>query len=141
MKSIIKIFIAIALLATYCIPAKANETAGRQFCTIACAAAAQKVYYVVVGCYDSLEEAKKAMEYLPDFLVSPVYETTVKGKTEYRICLSCHTTKAKALEEIKKLKEVFSDRPFGIWKSKGLARCVYCPIAMNGDPMQPLEPK
>ena len=89
----------------------------------------------------SLEEAKKAMEYLPDFLVSPVYETTVKGKTEYRICLSCHTTKAKALEEIKKLKEVFSDRPFGIWKSKGLARCVYCPIAMNGDPMQPLEPK
>ena len=130
----------ISLLATYS-NLKASNQAEQLLSSTTYAATDEKVYYVVVECYESLEEAKKALEVLPDFLVAPIYETTVKGKTEYRICVACYTTKAKALAEIKKLKEVLNDRRFGLWKSKGTARCVFCPVAMNGEPMQPLSPQ
>ena len=80
-----------------------------------------------------------------DGLESWIYKTTVNRKTVYRVCYSCHSTKAKAMQALKELK----DSPYGdtwfkgawIWPSRGLAQCVFCPVNMEGKQTKPLTPQ
>lgn len=98
------------------------------------------VYYIVMGSYVSLKAAKDAYYYTPDGLECPIYQATVKGKTVYRHCVSCFYSYAKAQETLKMLKEGYGDR-FWIWKSNGLAKCVYCPVGLSGEKLTPLKPE
>ena len=80
-----------------------------------------------------------------DGLESWIYKTTVNRKTVYRVCYSCHSTKAKAMQALKEMK----DSPYGdswfkgawIWPSRGLAQCVFCPVNMEGKQTKPLTPQ
>lgn len=98
------------------------------------------VYYIVMGSYTSLKAAKDAYYNTPDGLECPIYQATVKGKIVYRHCLSCFYSYAKAQESLKFLKDTYGNR-FWIWKSNGLAKCVYCPVGLSGEKLKPLKPE
>ena len=133
MKQIFKIsFIAMLLLALT-MPAGAKAPRKSQ-------KSGKTVYYIVMGSYSSLDNAKEATFNAPDGLESPIYEVKVKGKTYYRICVSCYKSKAKAQEDLNQLKDFYGDR-FWIWPSKGLAKCVYCPVGLSGERLTPLTPR
>ena len=99
------------------------------------AGANKKVYYVVVGTYSSLAEAKKAMIVQPDALDgSNVYRAKDKnGRTVFRLCPGCYYNRADAQEHAKGLND-FLDIGAWIWESDGVAPCVYQGIALNGEP-------
>ncbi len=105
----------------------------------------KKVYYVVVCSCSTLEEAQKYNYNCPDGLECWIYKAYAKGKTVYRVCYSCHSTKAKAMAQIKYLKESpyavwFTDA--WIWPSNGLGKCVECPVSYEtGKPQPPLSAK
>lgn len=86
----------------------------------------KKVYYLVLGSYDSPEKAQNATNNLPDALLSPVYKATEKGVTKYRICSHCFNSREKA-ERKKKNIETLLNLSAWIWESDGLAECVYRP--------------
>ncbi len=103
------------------------------------------VYYIVLGSYSSLQAAQGFNYACADGLESWIYKTTVNRKTVYRVCYSCHSTKAKAMQALKDMK----DSPYGdtwfkgawIWPSRGLAQCVFCPVNMEGKQTKPLTPQ
>ncbi len=98
------------------------------------------VYYIVMGSYVSLKAAKAAYYNTPDGLECPIYQATSKGKIVYRHCVSCFYSYAKAQETLKFLKDAYGNR-FWIWKSNGLAKCVYCPVGLSGEQLKPLKPE
>ena len=100
----------------------------------------QKVYYVVMGSWDSLKKAKEHYMYVPDVLdCSPIYKAVSKGKVVYRMCLKCYRSKAKAMEMVRETKEKLMIDTW-IWESQGLADCVYCPLGYDGEVVKPLQP-
>ena len=100
----------------------------------------QKVYYVVMGSWPSMEKAKKYYEYVPDALdMGRIYKTTVNGKPVYRMAIECYSNKQQAQKMVRNIKETF-DRDVWIWESQGLGQCVYCPIGYDGNPTKPLQP-
>ena len=93
-----------------------------------------KVFYVVLGSYESLENAIKATGETPDFLLSPVYKAEEKGVVKYRLCCDCYYSKEKALERKQELEELVGNFiTTWIWESDGLAECVYQPKSLRDE--------
>ncbi len=105
------------------------------------AGANKKVYYVVVGSYPSLAEAKKAMYAQPDALDgSNVYRAKDnKGRTVFRQCAASYYKRSDAQEHAKGLNDYLEVGAW-IWESDGVAPCVYQGIGLNGEP-SPLGPR
>ncbi len=100
----------------------------------------QKVYYVVMGSWPTMEKAKKYYEYVPDALdMGRIYKTSVNGKPVYRMAIECYKNKQQAQKMVRNIKETF-DRDVWIWESQGLGQCVYCPKGYDGNPTKPLQP-
>lgn len=98
------------------------------------ASPSQKVYYLVVGSFETLESAKKGLGTLPDWMVGPVYRVSENGKVVYRICYACYSTKTKAANAKRELDQVLSGaRAAWIWESNGLADCVYRPGSLRDE--------
>lgn len=95
--------------------------------------AKNKVYYVVVQSFSSLAGAKEFLVKCPDALDGPVYETTVKGKKLYRVCVACYNKKSDAVENARMINELMSIGAW-VWPNNGLAKCVYNGVALNGEP-------
>ena len=92
------------------------------------------VYYVVIGSYSSVEEARKARYYMPDAIdASPLFRATSKGKVVYRMCTGIYYSKAKAQAEVRDLKKYMSIDAW-IWANKGQAYCADRPIGNNEEP-------
>lgn len=86
-------------------------------------------YYVVIGSYSSLAEVKKVRLEADIFAGSPVYKTTQNGKTVYRICPFEFSTKAKADQYARDIKNSFwtdawvwasNEKPQQVYKFPGL---------------------
>ena len=105
----------------------------------------QKVYYVVLGSHNTLEDSQKYNYACPDGMECWIYKCTSNGKTVYRACYACFSTRPKAQSAINKWRSgmyghLFTDA--WIWESNGLGNCVYCPINYETEkPKQPLSPK
>lgn len=95
--------------------------------------AKNKVYYVVVQSFSSLAGAKEFLVKCPDALDGPIYETTVKGKKLYRVCVACYNKKSDAVEDARMINELMSIGAW-VWPNNGLAKCVYNGVALNGEP-------
>ncbi len=101
---------------------------------------AGNVYYVVVASMSSLENAKKFYYNAPDvFSHAPVYKVVSGDKTSYRICSSCHKSKAKASERARAIRDLGVN--VWVWENTGLAQCVYLPIGTSGNKVSPLKPE
>lgn len=100
------------------------------------------LYYVVIGSYENLENAKNAAENLPDALLSPVYRVVENGKERYRICTACFYDKEEAQRWAGEIKETFSSDAW-IWQNKGFAACVYRPGSLydGAISISPLTPR
>lgn len=100
----------------------------------------QKVYYVVMGSWSSMEKAKEYYYYAPDALdMGRIYKTTANGKPVYRMAIECYYSKEQAQKMVRNIKQTF-DRDVWIWESQGLGQCVYCPKGYDGNPTKPLQP-
>ena len=93
-----------------------------------------KVYYLVCGSYSSLDKAKEASEFMSEVLFYPVYKTTVKGKTVYRLCCECYYSKKKAQARARELMGMNFSGSIWVWESNGLAKCVYVPQSPADEP-------
>ena len=93
-----------------------------------------KVYYLVCGSYSSLDKAKEASEFMSEVLFYPVYKTTVKGKTVYRLCCECYYSKKKAQARARELMGMNFSDSIWVWESNGLAKCVYVPQSPADEP-------
>ncbi|MBR5638967.1 MAG: SPOR domain-containing protein [Muribaculaceae bacterium] len=91
------------------------------------------VYYIVCGSYSSLDQAIEQSEQMSEVMFYPVYKTTVKGKTVYRLCCQCYYSKAHAEKDLKGFLSGFKSDDWWIWQSKGFANCVYRPLSPKGD--------
>lgn len=98
------------------------------------------VYYVVMGSYNTLEAAKASLRDVPDGFETPIYEAKANGRTVYRHCISCSYSKGKAQADARFVKDHYL-RDAWVWPSRGLAKCVYCPIGLSGDRVKPLRPR
>lgn len=104
----------------------------------------QKIYYLVVGSYETLANARKGTGEVHDWMACPVYRAEEKGVVKYRLCYACFYTKEKALREKRKLDEVLNgSREVWIWESNGLAECVFRPGSMRdaNEPVPVLSPQ
>lgn len=100
-----------------------------------------KLYYVVLGSWNSLEKAKSHYDFLPDVLeLGCIYKAESNGKTVYRIAINCYRTKAQAQAKIREVKTNFN-RDAWVWETDALAECVYCPKGYDGEPTHPLQPQ
>ena len=90
------------------------------------------VYYVVVGSFDSLDEAHQFLYSCADWLAGPVYKAKANGKTVYRVSPNCYRSKKEAREHVEQLKQ--NGFSAWVWPSKGLADCVERGIGLDGEP-------
>lgn len=98
--------------------------------------AKSRVYYVVIGSFENLDEAKKTVELLPDALDDvSIYRAKDKGKTVYRMSAGCYYKQAEAQRQVDGIKQ-YLDREAWVWTSDGVAPCVYQGIGVDGDPVQ-----
>lgn len=94
----------------------------------------RKVYYIVIGSYTDLAEAKKSVEVLPDALdACSIYRTIANGNTIYRLCTDCTYDRNKAREQMRAIKE-YLGRDAWVWENDGVAPCVYQGIDYDGEP-------
>ena len=110
-------------------------------CFVANAADKDKnVYYLVAASCDDIDGAHKYLKSCPDFMVGPIYEAQVDGKTVYRVCPLCFVSKENAESESKMCKEMLNVDTW-VWTSKGLAKCVERGINLAGEPndLTPIE--
>ncbi len=120
--------LAIALMGGDSINAKVKKSRNKTK-TTAKTSKTRPVYYLVLGSYDNLDEARKALaqDDMP-FNPSPkIYKAKTGGKTVYRICDKISYTPFEA-----------DSKDTWVWKSNGLAKCVYRPYS-NGTPV-PITP-
>ena len=123
MKSLFKLLV-LALVATcVCLSADAKEKKTSSYGT---------VYYVVVGSFDSLDEAHQFLYSCADWLAGPVYKAKANGKTVYRVSPNCYRSKKEAQEHVELLKQ--NGFSAWVWPSKGLANCVERGTGLNGEP-------
>ena len=105
----------------------------------------QKVYYVVLGSYNTLEEAQAYNSVCPDWMECWIYKCTSNGKTVYRTCYACFSTRQKAQTAINKWHSDMYDGRFDnawIWENNGLGNCVFCPDNYETEmTMPPLSPE
>ena len=120
--------------------AKVKPKAEAKPTTEAKPAGSDKLYYVVIASFSELERARKTTDGLPAEFKSPIYKYQTDGKTAYRICESCYTTRARAEARIKHLKQRFGKSDLWLWETNGKVTCVYCPTASDGKKMSPLIP-
>ncbi|MCR4853504.1 MAG: SPOR domain-containing protein [Prevotella sp.] len=87
-----------------------------------------KVYYVVIGSFESLAEAKSFARDKSELYTSVVYKAKDNGKTLYRICNESFHNKADARRYLADCKDGPSPlNKAWIWESDGVAECVYNP--------------
>lgn len=104
-------------------------------------------YYVVNGSYSSLAEAREYNRNCPDFQECWIYKARANGKTVYRMCEACFTSRSKAQAYIRELQSnsVYGARYANawIWPSNGLAQCVEGPPDYSGErsSLPPLKPR
>ena len=94
------------------------------------ATSAKKVYYVVIGSWESLALAKDYYAKVPDMLDNgPIYKGFAKGKVVYRMCIAECSTRSEAQSIINSVKNWNSEwgNSIWIWESDGPAQCVYNP--------------
>lgn len=106
---------------------------------------AEKAYYVVLGSYGTFEGAQAYNYACPDGMECWIYKCTSKGKTVYRVCFACFSTRSKAQSAINEWRSSMYGHRFAdawIWECDGLGDCVYCPINYETETsMRPLSPK
>ena len=99
----------------------------------------KKVYYVVLGSFNSLQDAKKFNYNTPDGLECNIYRVKVGRKTVYRACCNVFKTSKEAHETARQIQKYYSINAW-VWPSNGLATCVYHETGLNGEPL-PLSPR
>lgn len=104
------------------------------------------IYYVVIWSGFTLSEAQQYNYGCPDGFECHIYKTWSKGRTVYRVCYSCHSTRAKAQNKIREMQCSSLLAPWfqnaWIWASPGLGKCVFCPENQEtGRLIPPLRPK
>ena len=94
-----------------------------------------KVYYVVLGSYESLDSARIHNGWLPDGMECWIYKCSLNGKTVYRLCDGCFSTRSNAQAAINKWRSMEAHwyANAWIWESEGLGDCVECPPIYEGD--------
>ena len=107
-----------------------------------------KVYYVVLESHSTLDSAQMYNYYCPDGMECWIYKCTAKGKTVYRVCDGCFSTRSKAQMIINERRSLYDDgwnyyTNAWIWENEGLGDCVYCPPIYEGDggDFPPLTPE
>ncbi|MCQ2289584.1 MAG: SPOR domain-containing protein [Muribaculaceae bacterium] len=91
----------------------------------ATATASQTYYYVVVGSFSNLNEAKFYNDNAPgDVEWRGVFVTTSKGRTLYRVCDGCYTSKSSAQSHANEIRRLWGIDAW-VWASKGKARHIY----------------
>lgn len=98
------------------------------------------VYYVVMKSYDTMEDAQMFNRVCADGAERWIYKCTSNGKTVYRLCDGCFSTRSYAQDRINECRSWYDDDNIWddyanawIWKSEGLGNCVYCPPIYEGD--------
>lgn len=95
--------------------------------------AGRKVYYVVIGSYNDLNEAKKATQTLPDALDgSCIYRFTQDGKTVYRLCEGSYYSRATAQGQADGINQ-YLERDVWVFENDGVAPCYYQGVTPKGD--------
>jgi len=125
-----RIFISIAmLLAVVCVWAGNNQQRR----------STQTIYYVVIGSFNSLQEAQDFNNNAPyDTVFGSIYTAKVNGRTVYRVCTDCFYSKQKAQTEVNNYKKWMNEAGrYGaqawIWSNRGLARCVERGMGNDGN--------
>lgn len=126
MKNLSKLFMSLMLLLALVVMGSSSAQAKNKQKT-------RTVYYIVCGSYSSLDKAIKQSEQLSEVLFYPVYKTTVKGKTVYRLCCECYYNIEDAKKDLDGFLSGFKSDEWWIWPSKGLAKCVYRPFSPKDD--------
>ncbi len=99
-------------------------------------------YYTVVATCDTREEVDQYFYRCPDFFDgSPVYKDIVDGKTVYKICTACFATYSGAKEWSDTTDQVLGYSTCTIWRTQGLAECVYLPMTPADEMAIPLTPQ
>lgn len=102
--------------------------------TISAQSRTRNVYYVVLGSYSTLSQAKKFNSQCPDGLECNIYRAKANGKTVYRACTYVSYSKSKAQECAREINRNYG-RNAWVWTSKGLAKCVFQDIGLDGEPI------
>ena len=93
-------------------------------------ASTRKVYYVVIGSWDNLANAKSYYASVPDMLDGgSIYKAVAKGKVVYRMGIAECSSRAEAKDYINTLKgwNQYWAQNMWIWESNGPGQCVYRP--------------
>ena len=92
------------------------------------------VYYVVMRSYDTMEDAQMFNRMCADGAERWIYKCTSNGKTAYRLCDGCFSTRSDAQDRINECRSLYDGNNnwddytnAWIWESEGLGNCVYCP--------------
>lgn len=101
--------------------------------------AKQTLYYIVLGSYQSLDNAKQHNVNCPDGLESSIVKVTVKGKTLYRAVTNCYFSKAKATQMARDINEHYNINAW-VWPSNQRPHIVVKGTALSGDPID-LKPQ
>lgn len=104
------------------------------------------VYYVVLESHGSLDSAQTYNYRRPDGMECWIYKCTSNGKTVYRLCDGCFSTRSNAQAAINKWRSMmYSDwyTNAWIWENEGLGDCISCPVnyetEMQKPPLTPQE--
>ncbi len=104
-----------------------------------------KVYYVVLESHSTLDSAQMYNYVCPDGMECWIYKCTSKGKTVYRVCEDCFSTRSKAQAAINEWRSTMRGDWYTnawIWESEGLGDCVFCPGNYETErTMPPLTPE
>ncbi len=101
----------------------------------------RNVYYVAIGTYASLDEAREAFNSMPDvFSDAQVYQAVYKGETVYIMCTACLDSMAKAKVVARDTNAFVGYFLAWVWRHRGLARCVYMLQDEDGE-RQPFMPR
>lgn len=92
------------------------------------------VYYVVLGSYQSLDNAKEHNVKCPDGLEASIVEVTVNGKACYRAVCDCLYSKAQAQKMARDINEHYKINAW-VWPSKTRAKVVLAGTALSGEPI------
>lgn len=98
-----------------------------------------KVYYVVLGSFTTIKEAKRFNYYAPDGLECNIYYAKANGKVVYRACCNVFKSAATAHECAREIQKNYGINAW-VWASNGLAKCVHRETGLNGEPL-PLNPQ
>ena len=93
-----------------------------------------KVYYVVLGSFSSLKEAKRFNYYAPDGLECNIYSARVKGKVVYRCSCNVFKSATTAHECAREIQKCYGINAW-VWASNGLAKCVHRETGLSGEPI------